>query len=89
MWQHLRSFRKRLFDAIRDEALRLDGDYADLACDWAFMLPIVEMAGKPVHIPEALYLHEPSGVGKGAGCSAHEEAIRRIVANGPVGFAEG
>ncbi len=80
VWQHLRSFRKRLFDAIPDEALRLDGEYADLAGDWAFMLPIVEMAGNPVHIPEPLYLYEPSGVGKGIGRVAREETIRRIVA---------
>ena len=65
VWQHLRSFRKRLFDAIPDDALRLDGAYADLANVWAFMLPIVEMAENPVHIAEPLYLHEPSGTGKG------------------------
>ncbi len=85
VWQHLRSFRKRLFDAIPDEALRLDGDYVDLANDWGFMLPIVEMADNPVHIPEPLYLYEPSGTGKGAGRAAREEAIGRIVAKGPVG----
>ncbi|MDE0174258.1 MAG: glycosyltransferase [Defluviicoccus sp.] len=84
VWQHLRSFRKRLFDAIPDEALRLDGDYVDLASDWAFMLPIVEMAEHPVHIPEPLYLYEPSGVGKGAGRAAREEAIGRIVGKEPV-----
>ena len=64
VWQHLRSFRKRLFDAIPDEALRLDGAYVDLAADWAFMLPIVEMAEKPSYIFESLYLYEPSGMGK-------------------------
>ena len=84
VWQHLRSFRKRLFGAIPDEALRLDGDYVDLANDWAFMLPIVEMAKNPVHIPEPLYLYEPSGTGKGAGQAAREEVIGRIVAKGPV-----
>lgn len=26
LWQHLRSFRKKLFDAIPDKALRLGGD---------------------------------------------------------------
>ena len=83
VWQHLRSFRKGLFDAIPDESLRLDGDYAELASDWAFMLPIVEMAQNPVHIPDPLYLYEPSGTGKGAGRAAREEAICRIVANGP------
>ena len=85
VWQHLRSFRKRLFDAIPDEALRLDGDYVDLASDWAFMLPIVEMAMNPVHIPEPLYLYEPSGTGKGARRAAREKVVGRIVANGPVG----
>ena len=55
VWQHLRSFRKRLFDAVPDEALRLDGEYVDVANDWAFMLPIVEMAAHPcVHRRAAL-----------------------------------
>ena len=52
----------RLFDAVPDKALRLDGDYVDIATDWAFMLPVVEMAAHPVHITEPLYLYEPSGM---------------------------
>ena len=80
VWQHLRSFKKRLFDAIPDDALRLDGDYIDLANDWAYMLPIVEMAENPVHIVEPLYLHEPSGVGKGADKADRDRVIARIVA---------
>ena len=80
VWQHLRSFRKRLFDAIPDEDLRLDGEYIDLANDWAYMLPIVEMAEHPVHIEEPLYLHEPSGTGKGADRTEREAVIARIVA---------
>ena len=80
VWQHLRSFKKRLFDAIPDDALRLDGDYLDIANDWAYMLPIVEMAENPVHIAEPLYLYEPSEVGKGADRAVREEVIARIVA---------
>ena len=83
VWQHLRSFRKRLFDAIPDEALRLDGEYVDLANDWAFMLPIVEMAARPLHIAEPLYLHEPSGCGKDAGREHREATIGRIVTKPP------
>ena len=83
IWQHLRSFRKRLFDAVPDEALRLDGDYVDIATDWAFMLPIVEMAARPVHIVKPLYLYEPSGMGKGAGRTEREATIARIVAKVP------
>ena len=83
VWQHLRSFRKRLFDVVPDEALRLDGDYVDIATDWAFMLPIVEMAAHPVHVVEPLYLYEPSGKGKGAGRADREATIARIVAKAP------
>ena len=79
VWQHLRSFRKRLFDAIPDEALRLDGEYIELASDWAFMLPMVETATRPVQISQPLYLHEPSGCGKGADRTVREETIGRIV----------
>ena len=89
VWQHLRSFRKRLFDAIPDDALRLDGEYVDLANDWAFMLPIVEMARNPVHVTEALYLHEPSGAGKdAAGKAVREGTVARLVAREPVSAAE-
>lgn len=84
VWQHLRSFKKRLYDAIPDEALRLDGEYIDLANDWAYMLPIIELAEKPVHIAEPLYLYEPSGVGRGADRASREEIIARIVAKGDI-----
>ena len=85
VWQHLRSFRKRLFDAIPDDWLQLDGEYVDLATDWAYMLCIVELAQKPHHIVEPLYLYEPSGMGKGADRAKRDEIIGRIVAKGAVG----
>ena len=60
VWQHLRTFRKRLFDAIDVEDLKIDGEWIDLAADWAFMVPIVEMSSSPRHIEEPLYLYEPA-----------------------------
>lgn len=74
-WQHLRTFRKRLFDAIPDHELRVDGNYVDIAVDWAFMLPIVEMARRPEWIRQPHYLYEPSGLGKGDGRRAREKQI--------------
>jgi broad specificity phosphatase PhoE/glycosyltransferase involved in cell wall biosynthesis len=74
-WQHLRTFRKRLFDAIPDHELRLDGSYVDIAVDWSFMLPIVEMATRPEWDRVPLYLYEPSGLGKGDGRHARERQI--------------
>lgn len=83
VWQHLRSFRKQLFDAIPDQDLRVNGRYTGIAVDWAFMLPIVEMAQRPVWIREPLYLYEPSGMGKGEDRHEREEQIAAIVAKRP------
>ena len=80
VWQHLRSFRKHLFDAICDQDLRINGRYVDIAVDWSFMLPIVEMAEHPIWINEPLYLYEPSGMGKGADRAKREEQVAAIVA---------
>lgn len=84
MWQHLRSFRKRLFDAIPDDALRLDGKYIEVAQDWAYLLPMVELAKHPVALAEPLYLYEPSGAGKNGQRAWREEIIGRIVAKAPL-----
>ena len=49
------------------------------------MLLIVEMAGSPVHVTEALYLYDPSGIGKdAAGKAAREGTVTRLAAKGPV-----
>ncbi|MEY4544804.1 MAG: hypothetical protein RL685_999 [Pseudomonadota bacterium] len=81
VWQHLRCFRRELFDRVPDEALRLDGEYVDLAWDWALLLPLVELASAPRYIDESLYLHEPSGTGKNpAERRIREDIIARIVA---------
>lgn len=81
VWQHLRTFRRSLFDEVPDEALRLDGRYVDYAWDWALMLPLVERARRPAHLRESLYLYEPSGVAKtGAEREQRESIIGRLVA---------
>jgi broad specificity phosphatase PhoE len=83
VWQHLRTFRKHLFDAIPDQDLRVKGQYVDIAVDWAFMLPIAEMAFRKSWIREPLYLYEPSGLGKGEDRESRETQIAAIVAKPP------
>lgn len=51
--------------------------------DWAFMIPIVEMAKRPVWIREPLYLYEPSGLGKGTDRIDREQQIAAVVAKSP------
>lgn len=81
VWQHLRTFKKCLFDRIAEDDLKLDGEWIELANDWAFMIPMAEMAEHPVYIPEQLYLYEPS-LDKGlreADRTAREATIARIL----------
>ncbi len=80
VWQHLRSFRKGLFDAIPDADLRLDGRYVDLASDWAFMIPVVEAACSPVWLRRPLYLHEPGELRDPVRAARREEVIARLIA---------
>ncbi|MBI1218609.1 MAG: glycosyltransferase [Rhodobacteraceae bacterium] len=80
VWQHLRSFRKGFFDKLPDDLLRLDGDYVELASDWAFMVPMVEMARYPVWIHEPLYLHEPGEARDPTRTKAREAVIARLIA---------
>jgi glycosyltransferase involved in cell wall biosynthesis len=54
---HLRTFRKWLWDNIKDEDLR-DGDYYQTAWDMAFMYPMIEMADKHIfYIEKILYIY--------------------------------
>lgn len=80
VWQHLRTFRKHLFDAIDVDDLKRDGEWIDPASDWAFMLPIIEMARRPAHIPDLLYLYEPATPGRAASRQERDAVIRDLVA---------
>jgi GT2 family glycosyltransferase/SAM-dependent methyltransferase len=61
VWQHLRSFRKYLFDRIDPNDLKINGEWIAHNVDWAYMLPIIEMAERPVHIKTPIYFYEPTG----------------------------
>ncbi|KYG04946.1 hypothetical protein BE21_43800 [Sorangium cellulosum] len=80
VWQHLRSFRKALFDRIELADLKLDGSWIDPPSDWAMMVPIVEMAKRPEWIRRPLYLHEPSGPRTPAAREEREALIARTMA---------
>ena len=88
VWQHLRTFRKYLFDAIDVDDLKLDGEWIDLANDWAFMVPIVEMAASPRHIPELVYLYDPSEQKEAVHRAERDSIIARILAKPAYGRLE-
>ena len=80
VWQHLRTFKKYLFDAIDVEDLKLDGEWIDLANDWAFMVPMVEMANSPRQLPEPLYIYEPAEAKQKEDRLQRDAVIARILA---------
>ena len=85
VWQHLRTFRRRLFDAIDVEDLKIDGEWIDVATDWAFMVPIIEMASSPHYILEPLYLYEPAEPKTDDSRRERDSVIARILAKPPYG----
>jgi 2-polyprenyl-3-methyl-5-hydroxy-6-metoxy-1,4-benzoquinol methylase/glycosyltransferase involved in cell wall biosynthesis len=84
VWQHLRSFRKSLFEAVPDHYLRLDGNYVEIASDWALMLPMAELAESPRWIREAVYLHEPGGARDPSTIQQRELIIAALIARAPL-----
>lgn len=79
VWIHLRSFQKRLLDALPVEALQLDGKWIEDCEDYAIMIPLVEMATKPVYVPEYLYFHERSTRATPELRAVKDAIIRRIL----------
>ena len=83
VWQHLRTFKKRLFDAIAVKDFKIDGEWIDRATDWAFMVPIIEMAANPRFIPDRLYLYEPGIPKDEDGRRERDYVIGRILSKTP------
>lgn len=82
---HLRTFRKGLFDRVRDEDLRYeDGEYFRTCCDVCVMYPMIEMAGDRhiFYVDKILYVYNDiSGYGNRA-----EENMRNMeyIQNKPI-----
>jgi hypothetical protein len=79
VWPHLRSFRKRLFDAVPESHFQLDGAWIEECTDYATMVPIVELASRPLYIPDYLYFHERSTPRTQENRFRKDEVIRRIL----------
>ncbi|SMF44331.1 glycosyltransferase family A protein [Desulfovibrio gilichinskyi] len=60
VWIHLRSFTRKLFKSIPQDSFKNGKEWVSECEDYAIMVPIVELAKKPVYIPQYLYFHERS-----------------------------
>ena len=74
----LRTFKKWLWDRIKDDDLRVNGEYAQGASDRCYMYPMIEMAGKHIRfISEVLYIYNdthPNTFHKTIGKECDDEA---------------
>lgn len=80
VWIHLRSFRKKLYEQLELDVLKLDGRWIDRCTDYALMIPIVELAINPTYIPDYLYWHERSSPMSIEYRLTQDQIIRRILA---------
>ena len=58
-WTHLRAFTKELFDQVPTEEYKVDGHWISDISDYATMLPMAEIARKPIQLTNQYFLwHE-------------------------------
>lgn len=70
VWQHIRSFRKYLFDSLDISDMKLNDNRDDTmqkvnsmqwlpdCTDYAIMIPVIEMSSNPMQIHQFVYYHE-------------------------------
>lgn len=81
-WSHLRSFKKALFDKIPESYFQINGKWIEECTDYATMIPLVELAAKPLFIDQYFYLHERSTISSNKNRKA--EIIQYIVEKEPI-----
>lgn len=59
VWSHLRAFKKSLFEKVPKDHFKHDGQWFDTVTDYATMLPMVELAQKPLYLDKGYaYYHD-------------------------------
>jgi glycosyltransferase involved in cell wall biosynthesis/SAM-dependent methyltransferase len=82
VWQHLRSYKKHLFDEIPLDYFKINGIWIPIAEDWSFMVPLCELATTPVHIKDILYFYQP-GLSIQNRTTEYRESIIKEIINKP------
>lgn len=60
IWLHPICFTKALFDKVNPEDMKRDGDWINICTDFAYAVPMIQLADKPLWIEEPIYYFEPS-----------------------------
>ena len=60
IWLHPICFTKALFDKVDSEDMKKDGEWINICTDFAYAVPMIQLADKPSWIEEAIYYFEPA-----------------------------
>ena len=80
VWQHLRTYRKCLYDKVPKDYFKINGEWVPHTEDWAFMIPIVELARNPVNINDVIYFYEPSEQKTRLAIDEREQIVAKLIA---------
>lgn len=92
VWQHLKSFKKYLFDAIplhyfkyKEESVKLYNNKWLQSCDdFALMVPIVEMSQQPIYLDDINYYYERDYQKRDDSRDIKEHCIAEILTKPPL-----
>ena len=92
VWQHLKTFKKYLFDAIplpylkhKEESVKLYKNKWLQSCDdFAFMIPIVEMSQQPIQLDDINYYYERDYEKRNDNRAIKEQCIAEILTKLPL-----
>lgn len=92
VWQHLKTFKKYLFDSIplpyfkhKSESVKLyKNKWLQTCDDFAFMVPIVEMAQQPIQLDDINYYYERDYEKRNDDRDIKEQCIAEILTNPPL-----
>ena len=60
IWLHPICFTKALFDKVNPEDMKKDSEWINICTDFAYAVPMIQLANKPSWIEEPIYYFEPS-----------------------------
>jgi len=92
VWQHLKTFKKYLFDSIplpyfkhNDETIKLyKNKWFETCDDFAFMVPIIEMAQQPIQLDNINYYYERDYEKRNDDRDLKEKIIAEILTKPPL-----
>lgn len=92
VWQHLKTFKKFLFDSIplpyfkyEEKSVKLYKNKWLQSCDdFAFMVPIIEMANQPIQLDDINYFYERDYEKRNDNRDIKEQCIAEILTKSPL-----